>query len=113
MQINQHAKWTDSVCIYPDYGTGRITALSYVGLKLAGEVGEVVEHIGKAMRDDRGIITEERKKKIAKEIGDVYWYLARVCRDLRIDPSQVLDENYDKLNDRKDRNVLGGSGDDR
>lgn len=112
-EIWSHSMWTDSVAIYPEAGKGSTAALSYVGLKLCGEAGEVAEHIGKAMRDDGGVITDERKEKLIKEVGDVYWYLARMCRELGVDPRRVLEANVEKLEDRKKREKIKGSGDDR
>jgi NTP pyrophosphatase (non-canonical NTP hydrolase) len=48
-----------------------------LALGLAGEVGEVVEHIKKALRDDAGVITGNRRAALTTELGDALWYLAR------------------------------------
>ena len=111
--IHHHQAWTDTVAIYPGAGTGNEKALTYVGLQLASEAGEVAGKIAKMFRDDGGQLSNERRAAIIKEAGDVYWYLARLCRELRVNPSEVLMTNIDKINDRNERDKLKGSGDDR
>jgi len=87
--------------------------LSYPALGLAGEAGEVAEHAKKAIRDDDGKITEERRSAMAKELGDVLWYVAQLASELDLDLDQVAQENLEKLLSRQRRGVLSGSGDDR
>jgi NTP pyrophosphatase (non-canonical NTP hydrolase) len=100
-----------STAIYPK--ESKIAALSYCGLKLNGEAGEVAEQIGKAIRDDGGRITKDRKDKLTKELGDVLWYLAALSAELDLDLDVVAYTNLRKLKGRKDRGTLQGSGDDR
>jgi len=115
--LREYMLATDETAIYPDAipegADKNIVGLLYCATKLGGEAGEVAEQIGKALRDDGGQITDERRMAIKKEMGDVQWYLARLCRMIGIDPRDVLDTNLEKLRDRKDRGVLGGSGSDR
>lgn len=85
----------------------------YPALGLAGEVGEVSEHIKKALRDDGGYVTAERQDKLYKELGDVLWYVARLADDLDLNLDDIAQTNIRKLEDRKDRGVLGGAGDNR
>ena len=85
----------------------------YPSLGLSGEVGELMNQIKKIYRDDNGKISIVRKQNLTKEIGDVMWYIARVADDLNIDLTEVVELNLEKLNSRKDRGQLGGSGDDR
>jgi NTP pyrophosphatase (non-canonical NTP hydrolase) len=47
------------------------------------------------------------------ELGDVLWYVARAAAELDVHPSDVAKDNIEKLKSRKERNVLGGSGDER
>lgn len=51
--------------------------------------------------------------EMAKEIGDVLWYAANLASELGYDLNSIANSNVDKLNDRKARGVLGGSGDNR
>lgn len=96
---------------YP--GRGAKPIASYPALGLAGEAGEVCEQIKKALRDDEGRITPQRRQALKKELGDVLWYLAALAFELDLDLSQIAQTNLDKLADRKKRGVLGGSGDER
>src|SRR5690606_29448658 len=99
----------------------------YVALKLNGEAGEVAEHVGKAIRDegflnDPGLtgkfladeeMVASRRDSVIKELGDVLWYIAAAASELGISLDEVAEMNIAKLNDRKERGVLGGSGDNR
>ena len=88
-------------------------AIPYVTLGLMGEAGEVAEKVKKVLRDKNGIFDEETKLLLGKEIGDVLWYLAALTDELGMDFGQIAQNNIDKLQSRKDRGVLGGSGDIR
>ena len=89
-----------------------LIGLSYAGLGL-GEVGETQGKIKKIIRDSGGIITDEKKKEIVGELGDILWYVAAVCTELDIKMDYVAQGNIIKLASRKERGVLTGSGDDR
>jgi len=87
--------------------------LTYPALGLAGEVGEVVEHAKKAIRDDAGTVTDERREAMAKELGDVLWYVAQLASELELDLDEIASQNLQKLFSRQRRGVLSGSGDNR
>jgi NTP pyrophosphatase (non-canonical NTP hydrolase) len=87
--------------------------LAYPSLGLAGEAGEVAEHAKKAIRDDGGLITADRRAAIAKELGDVLWYLAQLASELGLELEDIAQQNLDKLLSRQRRGVLSGSGDER
>jgi NTP pyrophosphatase (non-canonical NTP hydrolase) len=87
--------------------------LAYPALGLAGEAGEVAEHAKKAIRDDSGQVSEERRAAMAKELGDVLWYVAQLASELKLDLDEIAQANLDKLLSRQQRGVLSGSGDDR
>lgn len=95
--------------IYPTLGH----PIVYPALGLAGEAGEVAEKVKKLMRDSGGVVTEEFKKSLTKELGDVLWYISEIAAGIGIKLSEVADANIDKLNDRAERNVINGSGDNR
>lgn len=94
--------------VYPEE-----VALLYLGLKLSGEAGEVGELIAKAYRDDKGFITDARKEKLLKELGDVLWYASELARRLGYMFSEVAETNRIKLTDRAERGVIKGEGSDR
>lgn len=111
--FNDYQAETINTAVYPEAGEGTADALSYVALGLVGEAGEVANQAKKILRDDNGEVTEERKDKLAKEIGDVLWYIARMADELELDLDEVATENLSKLQDRQRNNRLRGSGDDR
>ena len=87
--------------------------LIYPALGLAGETGEVVDHIKKAIRDNNREVDAERRELIAKELGDVLWYMASIAADLGMTLNEVAELNIKKLKDRAARGVLHGAGDNR
>lgn len=116
LSLNDYQTRATRLAIYPGQRTP--LGLSYAALKLAGEAGEVTENIGKAIRDDGYMTTTQqltapRTSAIVKELGDVLWYVAAIARELGYDLDTVAMVNLNKLNDRKTRGVLQGSGDDR
>ena len=117
VEIDEYMLKTDETVVYPAHiqeeSDEDIYQICYIGLKLSGEVGEVNEHIGKCVRDDNGHFTQERIEKLSKEIGDVFWYLCRLCRHFNLKLSDVLEKNLNKLFDRKKRGVIKGDGSDR
>jgi NTP pyrophosphatase (non-canonical NTP hydrolase) len=56
---------------------------------------------------------EDGWKALRKEGGDVTWFLAALCSDLGMGLGRAAEENLAKLRDRKNRGVIGGSGNDR
>ncbi|HZL07626.1 MAG TPA: nucleoside triphosphate pyrophosphohydrolase family protein [Candidatus Dormibacteraeota bacterium] len=82
-------------------------------LGINGEAGEVAEKVKKIIRDKDGVISEQDKIELAKEIGDVLWYLAVFAHDLGFSLDDIADQNLEKLKSRKARGVLGGTGDNR
>jgi len=82
-------------------------------LGINGEAGEVAEKVKKIIRDKNGKMTKQDKQELAKEIGDVLWYLAVFAHDLGFSLDDIAQQNLDKLKSRKARGVLGGDGDNR
>lgn len=82
-------------------------------LGLTGEAGETADKIKKILRDKDGEISDEDRESIAKELGDVLWYVAAIARYLGVDLSEVAEGNINKLESRYQRNKLHGAGDER
>ncbi len=78
-------------------------------LGLAGEVGEIMEKLKKWKRDG----TTLSRSDIAKELGDVLWYVTAVAKDNFINLREIAEINIQKLDSRASRGTLRGSGDDR
>jgi len=87
--------------------------LAYVALGLAGESGEVANKVKKIIRDRDGVVCAEDVYSLAKELGDVSWYLAMVCSELGLSLGDVFAGNLRKLGARERSGSLGGDGDDR
>lgn len=109
MDFKNYQDLARSTAIYPNIGNNFI----YPTLGLCGESGEVAEKVKKIIRDDGGIISEEKKEMLKKEISDVLWYCAALCSELGFNMNDVAESNIKKLLDRKDRGVIKGSGDNR
>lgn len=108
MQLNKYTDLTDQVAIYPEAGTGKDIELYYLAMGLCSESGEVAGKIKKLLRDGK-----LNQGDLAYELGDCFWYLCRLCEAIGYSPEDVLEININKLLDRKERNVVGGSGDHR
>jgi NTP pyrophosphatase (non-canonical NTP hydrolase) len=78
-------------------------------LGLIGESGEIAEKIKKLLRDN----TKVEAQDIIKELGDVAFYLTALANYFGSSLDEVLELNMIKLNDRQERGVLKGSGDNR
>lgn len=85
----------------------------YSALNLASEAGEVCGKLAKALRDNGGDLNKDELMEIAKEIGDVYWCATALADGLSMAPGGVALGNVNKIRDRMDRGVVGGSGDNR
>ena len=86
-------------------------ALEYLTLGLVGESGEIANKIKKIIRDK--IPSANWKTDLPNEIGDVLWYCAMLADYLDADLGAIMENNLEKLQSRKKRGVLGGSGDNR
>jgi NTP pyrophosphatase (non-canonical NTP hydrolase) len=82
-------------------------------LGVTGESGEIAEKVKKIIRDKQGVFSSEDKTELAKEIGDVLWYLATLAAQLGVPFNEIAEGNLAKLQSRAARGVIGGSGDNR
>ena len=109
MDFNEYQKKAQETATYPDVGKNFV----YPTLGLAGESGEVAEKIKKVIRNDGGIMSDEKRGEIKKELGDVLWYVAQLSTELGLALGDVAQGNLDKLASRKERGVLHSEGDNR
>jgi NTP pyrophosphatase (non-canonical NTP hydrolase) len=82
-------------------------------LGINGEAGEIAEKVKKIIRDKGGKVSAEDKQALAKEVGDVLWYLAVFAHHLGVPLEDIAKQNLAKLQDRQARGKLQGSGDNR
>ena len=80
-------------------------------LGVAGEAGELSERIKKHLRGDYDV--EELKKRSAKEIGDILYYIAVTAHELGLDLNEIAENNIAKLAKRQAEGKIKGDGDDR
>ncbi|QIQ62948.1 MazG-like nucleotide pyrophosphohydrolase [Streptomyces phage Moab] len=113
MSVNQYQEFTRDTAMYPGAGEGDINAILYTTLGLSGEAGEIPNKVKKILRDDNGVLSEEKRLAILAEIGDVLWYAARLADELGARLGDVAEANIEKLEDRANRGVIQGSGDYR
>ena len=103
MNLEAYQALTRETAIYP-----KDQAITYLALGLSSEAGEVSGKVKKMIRDG-GINVMDT----LDEIGDVFWYLTRLCDEMGFSAETVLQRNIQKLMSRKERGVIGGSGDKR
>jgi Predicted pyrophosphatase len=82
-------------------------------LGLCGEAGEVAEKFKKLIRDHNCEATEEFRKDIAKELGDVLWYVNAISSHIGVSLEDVAKGNIEKLSSRAKRDLIHGAGDNR
>jgi len=109
MDFKEYDDAAEVTAVYPDQGNNPI----YPTLGLVGEAGEIAEKVKKMIRDDAGVLTEQRRQMLIKELGDVLWYLSALSRELGTSLEVVARTNIEKLQKRMDRNKIHGDGDNR
>lgn len=108
MDFEKYQKQSKRTAIYP-----KEQSFCYLPLGLVGESGEVAEKFKKIIRDKNGKMTSKAKEELGKELGDVLWYLSQIASELDLSLSEIAQNNLAKLNSRKKRDRLSGSGDSR
>lgn len=108
LTFNSYQEAASKTAIYPQN-----LKILYPLIGLAGETGEVAEKIKKVLRDNNGIFSEEKKKEIAKELGDVLWYLSSIATDMDYSLDEIVRMNLQKISARKENNLIHGDGDNR
>ena len=109
MELNDYHRESRKTALYPSVGSNAI----YPTLGLVGEAGEVADKVKKILRDKEGIFDEDSKDAIKLELGDVLWYVSQLSSELGYELDEIANANLQKLNSRKSRGMIQGSGDDR
>lgn len=107
MHLSEYQAKAWDYAIYPNKNFNP----EYAALGLAGEAGEVCNKIKKIQRDNLDMDTV--RDAIASEASDVLWYLAALCSEFGLDLDVIAQTNLMKLESRRARGVIGGSGDNR
>lgn len=95
--------------IYPNQGFN----LQYPSLGLCGESGEIANKVKKFERDQEGRVHQHQREDLAKEMGDVLWYLSALSTEIGVPLCEIANANIEKLAARKQAGTLKGDGDDR
>ena len=106
--LDMYQKVALTTAIYP-----REQAIIYPTLGLTGEAGEVANKVKKIIRDGSNFKDEKLVSEIKAEIGDCLWYIAVLASDFDIKLSDIASANLVKLEKRKERGTIHGSGDNR
>jgi NTP pyrophosphatase (non-canonical NTP hydrolase) len=104
--FNAYQRSAATTAIYTD-------KVVYPALGLVGEAGEVANKVKKVLRDKEGVFNEGDRDDIAKELGDVLWYIAALATDMQLSLGYIASQNELKLSKRKANGTIGGSGDNR
>ena len=108
MELNDYQQAALGTAIYPaDINS------PYLALGLAGETGEVCDKIKKEIRDCNSQFGQASRQEIAKELGDVMWYLSCLSHELGYTLDEIANMNVEKIQSRLFRNKLHGQGDNR
>ena len=106
--LDMYQKVAKTTAIYP-----REQAIIYPTLGLTGEAGEVANKVKKIIRDDGNKINESLVQEISAEIGDCLWYISVLADDIGCKLSDIANTNLIKLENRKKKGTIHGSGDKR
>lgn len=108
MTLDEYQALARKTAIYP-----ATRGIDYCIHGLTSEAGEVAGKWKKVIRDDGGQLMSDKADVLASELGDVLWYVANLAAELGVSLQDLANENVRKLADRKNRGVIGGSGDTR
>jgi len=72
------------------------TNVANFSMGLSGEVGEVVDHLKKALYHGHELDVDE----VEKELGDVLWYLSSLATVMNMDLGEIAKNNIEKLEER-------------
>ena len=106
--LDMYQQVAKQTAIYP-----REQAIIYPTLGLTGEAGEVANKVKKIIRDGTNKNNENLVQEISAEIGDCLWYISILADDIGVKLSDIANSNLEKLENRKKKGTIHGSGDDR
>lgn len=105
MTLDEYDEWVTDVAVYEQS--------FYPFASLMVEAAEFSDLVVKPwLRGDK-VNEMDLLPKALSEAGDVLWNLSAACGELGISLQEVLDYNVNKINSRRERGVLKGSGGDR
>lgn len=94
MDFNEYQDISNSTSAYKDKQEIERTIVAVLGL--AGESGEVADHLKKAVGQGHLLHVDH----IVRELGDILWYVAETASSLGISLNDVAERNVVKLAER-------------
>ena len=113
MNFNEYQLASLKTAFFPHFNSSKIDGLNYPIIGLCGEAGELANKYKKVLRDHDGVITVEMRQGLSDELGDILWYISIIAHELKIPLNTIALNNIYKLEQRKLKDTLGGSGDGR
>jgi len=120
MTLDEFQALTLETAHYPDAGEGSIDELTFLALGLNGEAGEVAEVVKKMLRGDndvlwmRELMTRpsmlKNQELLAGELGDTFYYLARLAAAAQLSLEDVAEANIEKVRRLKAEREAGREG---
>ncbi len=107
MEINEYQEKVASFYVFPRFSD---THHAYAVFNLVGELGELFSLSAKAYRDGPA---DDHDEKVVKELGDLLFMIACFADSAGLTLNDVAEANIAKLEARKSRGTIKGSGDDR
>lgn len=111
MDFDEYQKIANTTATFD--GNQEVHKLMFITLGVVGESGEIAEKIKKIVRNNDGAVSTEDRESLKNEIGDVLWYLSQLSRVLGFKFSEAAAANLSKIQDRKARDVIKSTGDNR
>ena len=122
MNAKRYQESLQQFAVYP-----KAFALEYLVCGLASEAGKAAGKLKKLIRGDyyevsdpvdgqeagKRIALDSFEKDLHAELGDVMWYVARICSETGTTLDKIMADNIKKLKSRLERNTIKGSGDAR
>lgn len=117
MEFNSYQVRAFITAVYPNLGSN----ILYPAIGIAGEAGELLDKIKKAWRNSGvmkpssilSTLTEKQISDIAKELGDILWYVAAFATEMGLELNDIAAINLEKLANRHNNNTIKGEGDNR
>ena len=114
MKLNEYQKEARLFAVNDD-----LLHFTFGLLEEAGEAAGVLKRVYRGDDDyedfnwsDYGL-SEEAEKKLAAELGDILWHIAVIADNLGLSLDAIAEYNLTKLQSRKQRDMIKGSGDNR
>lgn len=113
MTLNEYQDQAFRTAVYPEAGTGSVEAVKYGAMAVAGEGGEIANKAKKIMRDDGGVVTENRRQQLYEEAQGCLWELSAFIHELGYTLEDAAQANLATLASRAARGTIRGDGDNR